>query len=111
MCVILPNPEELVDESAENIAIYRQLASLVPQDSLQILLETVSPVGRVLHDALNKQIFLETILLKAMREAHAVRISDILARLNQLRSAGELTFLDKLPVVEKNIPTNNILQF
>ena len=36
-----------------------------------------------------------------MREAHAVRIGDILARLNQLRSAGELQFLDKLPVVEK----------
>ena len=103
MCVILPNPEELVDESAENIAIYRKLAALIKPDSLQILLETISPVGRVLHDALNKQIFLETILLKAMREAHAVRISDILARLNQLRSAGELTFLDKLPTVERNI--------
>ncbi len=104
MCVILPNPEELVDESAENIAIYRKLASLIKPDSLQILLETISPVGRVLHDALNKQIFLETILLKAMREAHAVRISDILARLNQLRSAGELTFLDKLPIVDGTIP-------
>ena len=79
------------------------MAALIKPDSLQILLETISPVGRVLHDALNKQIFLETILLKAMREAHAVRISDILARLNQLRSAGELTFLDKLPTVERNI--------
>ena len=38
-----------------------------------------------------------------MREAHAVRISDILARLNQLRAAGELQFLEKLPVVEQNV--------
>lgn len=103
MCAILPNPEEILDESPENIARFRQVSTTVSAETVQILLETVAPVGRVLHDALNKQIFLETILLKAMREAHAVRIGDILARLNQLRSAGELQFLDKLPVVEKNI--------
>ncbi len=101
MCSIMTNPADILDESAENINRFRQMAAAVPQDTVQIMLETVSPVGRILHDALNKQIFLETVLLKAMREAHAVRIGDILARLNQLRSAGELQFLDKLPVVEK----------
>ena len=73
------------------------MAKLVRPDTIQILLETIAPVGRVLHDALNKQVYLETILLKAMREAHAVRINDLLARLNQLRTAGELKFLDQLP--------------
>ena len=103
LCTILSDPSELLDESPEMIAGYRQLAQLAPADTIQILLENVAPVGRQLHDALNKQVYLETVLLKAMREAHAVRIGDILARLNQLRAAGELTFLDKLPVVEKNI--------
>ncbi len=103
LCLILADPAELLDESAENIAVYRKLAQLVPRDTIQILLENVAPVGRTLHDALNKQVYLETVLLKAMREAHAVRIGDILARLNQLRSAGELKFLDNLPTVDKNI--------
>ena len=103
LCTIISDPSELIDEGAEAIANYRRLAALAPADAVQILLETIAPVGRVLHDALNKQVYLETVLLKAMREAHSVRLSDILARLNQLRSAGELQFLDKLPVIEQRI--------
>ena len=109
LCLILADPTELLDESPENIAVYRQLAQLAPRDTIQILLENVAPVGRTLHDALNKQVFLETVLLKAMREAHAVRIGDILARLNQLRSAGELKFLEQLPTVDKNIVQQTVL--
>lgn len=97
LCSILKDPSELIDEGAEMVEHYRKLSSLVRPDTVQILLENIAPVGRVLHDALNKQIFLETILLKAMREAHAVRIEDVLARLNQLRTAGELKFLEQLP--------------
>ncbi len=105
LCTILADPSDMIDESPENIAIYRSLAQQAPRDTISILLENVAPVGRVLHDALNKQVYLETVLLKAMREAHAVRIGDILARLNQLRSAGELKFLEQLPPVEKNLLT------
>ena len=105
LCSILADPSQLLDEGAEAIENYRRLARLAPADTVQILLETVSPVGRVLHDALNKQVFLETVLLKAMRLAHAVRLNDILARLNQLRSAGELQFLEKVPVIEQRVVT------
>ena len=104
LCTIMADPSDLLDESPESMVTYRKLAQSAPRDTIQILLENVAPVGRVLHDALNKQVYLETVLLKAMREAHAVRIGDILARLNQLRSAGELKFIDSLPPVEKNIP-------
>ncbi|MBQ7207541.1 MAG: DNA polymerase III subunit gamma/tau [Lentisphaeria bacterium] len=99
LCSILPDPGELLDESEETIKHYQELARRTDPAVLQTLLETLAPTGRVLHDALNKQVFLETILLKAMREAHAVRLDDILARLNQLRAAGELKFLDQLPPV------------
>ncbi|MBQ7396213.1 MAG: DNA polymerase III subunit gamma/tau [Lentisphaeria bacterium] len=105
LCSIMPDPSDLLDESQETIARWKQIALTTDRETLQILLETVSPVGRVLHDALNKQVYLETILLKAMREAHAVRVSDILNRLNQLRGAGELKFLDTLPAaVRENAP-------
>ncbi len=97
LCGILRDPGELIEEGEEAVARYRKLAQLASPDSVQILLENLAPVGRVLHDALNKQVYLETILLKAMREAHAVRIEDLLRRLNQLRTAGELKFLEQLP--------------
>ena len=118
LCRILRNPAELIDEGAEALERYTKFAQMVKTDTIQILMEILAPVGRVLHDALNKQVYLETILLKAMREAHAVRIDDLLARLNQLRTAGELKFLEQLPseikqepqviVIEKTVPAEPI---
>ena len=101
LCSILPDPAALLDEGEETIRHYQELSRRTTPQILQILLENLAPVGRVLHDALNKQVYLETILLKAMREAHAVNLDDILARLNQLRTAGELKFLDQLPPAVK----------
>ncbi|MCQ2353183.1 MAG: DNA polymerase III subunit gamma/tau [Victivallaceae bacterium] len=97
LCQLLRNPAEVLDESDEIIARDTAIAKAAPSETLRILLEILSGVGRVLHEAVNKQIYLETLLLKAMHEAHAVRIEDVLARLNQLRTAGELKFLDTLP--------------
>ncbi|MBR4956649.1 MAG: DNA polymerase III subunit gamma/tau [Lentisphaeria bacterium] len=97
---LLRNPADVLDEDAEVLAFYADIASGMPENAAAVMLEILAPVGRVLHDALNKQVYLETILLKAMREAHAVRLSDILNRLNQLRQAGELQFLDQLPLAQ-----------
>jgi DNA polymerase-3 subunit gamma/tau len=99
LSAILADPSELIDESAENLAGYKELAGRVPPDVPRVLLENLAPAGRLLRDALNKQVLLETVLLKAMREAHAVKLDDVLKRLNQLRSAGELKFLDQVPPV------------
>lgn len=110
LCTILPDPSVMLDEPSEVIGNYKKLAQSAPKETIQILMENVAPVGRILHDALNKQVYLETVLLKAMREAHAVRIGDILARLNQLRSAGELKFLDQLPAVEKNFMPQHVAE-
>jgi hypothetical protein len=52
---------------------------------------------------LNKQVFLETVILKAMREAHAVRIEQLIARLNQLRQAGDLDYVENLPPVTQAV--------
>jgi DNA polymerase III gamma/tau subunit len=105
LCALLPQPETVLDETPESIAAYRQLGTCAPNsDVVLILLEQLAPAGRSLRDALDRQIVLETLVLKAMREAHAVRIDDILRRLNQLRTAGELKFLEQLPVVERPLP-------
>ena len=102
LSAILPDPSELIDESKENLARYRELAGKAPQDVPRALLETLAPAGRMLRYALNKQVLLETVILKAMREAHAVKLDDVLRRLNQLRSAGELKFLDQVPPVRSS---------
>ena len=104
LCSILPNPGELLDESEETIRHYQEISRRTMPSVLQTLLEHLAPVGRVLHDALNKQVYLETILLKAIREAHAVTLDAIMMRLNQLRTAGELKFLEQLPPVTAAIP-------
>ena len=103
LSAILGDPSELIDESAESLAKYRDLAGSVAPDVPRTLLEILAPAGRQLRDALNKQVLLETVILKAMREAHAVKLDDILRRLNQLRSAGELKFLDKIPPVAPEV--------
>ncbi|MDD5728120.1 MAG: hypothetical protein PHV59_06115, partial [Victivallales bacterium] len=75
----------------------RRLGAEANTETIQLLMENLSSVGRVLHDALNKQVYLETVILKAMRDAHSAKIADLIARLNHLRKAGELEFLDKIP--------------
>lgn len=97
LCYLIENPEQILETDAETIAEMRKITTAVNPEIIQILLEQLSPVGRSLHDALNKQVFLESIFLKAMREAHAVKIEHLIARLNQLRGAGELQFTEQLP--------------
>ncbi len=107
MCFLLANPQEILEADEETIARYRMLGKGKNPRVVRILLEHLAPVGRILHDALNKEIFLESIFLKAMRDAHAVQIDDILGRLNQLRSAGEVEFLSRAPALEQ-VPCANV---
>ena len=104
LCAIIADPSELVDESAETLAQYRALAAGASADIPRQLLENLAPSGRMLREALNKQVLLETIFLKAMREAHAVKLDTILRKLNQLRSAGELKFVEAIPRIEPAAP-------
>lgn len=97
MCSLLPNPESVLEESQEKIRIYAELARLVRPDNVQRLLEQLSSTGFLLREAINKQIFIETLLLKAMRMAHAVQVDDLIARLNYIRKNGELAPLDAVP--------------
>ncbi len=97
LCHLLSNPEAILESDPEAIKRFRELGANINPDVIQILMENLSSVGRILHDAINKQVFLETIILKAMRIAHSVKIADLVARLNYLRKAGDLKFLDKIP--------------
>ncbi|OGV51256.1 MAG: DNA polymerase III, subunit gamma and tau [Lentisphaerae bacterium GWF2_44_16] len=85
LCKLFSNPDVILEDGEESIARFKRLGQNIKPDVIQRLLENLSPVGRYLHDALNKQVFLETIILKAMRVSHAVQIEDLIERLNQIR--------------------------
>ena len=93
---ILGDPASVLDETPEKIAVFQRISTTVAPASVQRLLESVSGAGYLLRDAINKQVFLESILLKAMRIAHAPQIADLIARLNQIRSNGELAPLESV---------------
>ena len=94
ICVATSDPGSILDEGEEAITRYRGLASGSTSDLVQRLLELLSPIGRTLHEALNKQVYLETAIIKAARTACAPKVEDLIARLNQLRGRGELAFLE-----------------
>ncbi len=98
ICQILPDPSTVLESGAESIEQYTRLAQLGGHGVVQRLLEVLSSVGYTLHNALNKQVYLETIILKAMRIAHAMQADDIIARLNQIRKNGEVAALDRVPM-------------
>lgn len=97
MCAILPDPAAVLEENPERIKLCASLASLTKPDCVQRLLEQLSGTGFLLREAINKQIFIETLLLKAMRMAHAVQADDLIARLNYIRKNGELAPLNAVP--------------
>ena len=101
LCLVLPDPMAVLDENPEKINSYRKLAAITRPDILQILLEQLAASSYLLRDAINKQVFMETILLKAMRAAHAVKVEDLLIRLNEIRRNGELNGIEKIPALSK----------
>ena len=101
---ILNNPGAVLDFDDEKLERCGKLARLSNPQALRCFMENLSPVGRILHEALNKAIYLESILLKAMNEAHAPTVGDVLTRLNQLRSAGDLQFINQVPSFQAQPP-------
>ncbi|MBO4631419.1 MAG: DNA polymerase III subunit gamma/tau, partial [Lentisphaeria bacterium] len=97
LSLVLPDPQAVLDENPEKINCYRKLAQGSRPDTLQILLEQLAASSYLLREAINKQVFMETILLKAMRAAHAIKMEDILIRLNEIRRNGELDGIEKIP--------------
>ena len=94
--LIIDDPATILEVGSDVIELYVKTGKLSDSATIQKLLEFLSPVGYSLHDALNKQVFLETILLKGMRIAHSAEIDDLIARLNQLRGE-DLSNLDQIP--------------
>ena len=95
ICILIEDPDSILEVGTDIIKLYKKLGSEVKLHIVQKLLETLSSSGKLLHDAINKQIYIETLLLKAMRLSRARRIEDLLERINMLRASGKLSDLEK----------------
>ncbi len=102
LTLVLPDPQTVLDENPEKLKSYQNLAAVSRPDTLQILMEQLAASSYLLREAINKQVFMETILLKAMRAAHAVKVEDLLIRLNEIRRNGELDGIEKIPSLARH---------
>ena len=102
LTLVLPDPQAVLDENPEKLKSYQKLAAVSRPDTLQILMEQLAASSYLLREAINKQVFMETILLKAMRAAHAVKVEDLLIRLNEIRRNGELDGIEKIPSLARH---------
>ncbi len=109
IALLIKNPETILETDSDSIKRFQEIGSQTNNRIVQLLLETLSPVGYTLHNAINKQVYLENIILKAMRLAHAIQIDDIIAHLNNIRRNGELEVLENIPAIEQLPVTNNQL--
>jgi hypothetical protein len=73
---------ELTGSQQEEV---RQLCSVTGPGVTQRLLDSLLTSEAPLRHALNKRVFLEVALIRAMREANSVQLEDVIARLADLR--------------------------
>ena len=107
LCKILPDPSSVLETGEESVVSFRKLGKDVDLKKIEKLLETLSPAGRILHDAINKQVFIESIILKAMRYSHSVQIEELIAKLSSLDSSAGMEALQSVqsfaqPAEKKN---------
>ena len=94
ICLLIEDPDLILEVGTDVVEGYKKLGQLTSISIVQRLLETLSPVGKVLHDSLNKQIYLETVLLKAIRVARSSKIDDLIKKINELKKNNQLGALN-----------------
>jgi DNA polymerase-3 subunit gamma/tau len=107
LCKILPDPSAVLETGEESVACFRKLGKDVDLKKIEKLLEMLSPAGRILHDAINKQVFIESIILKAMRYSHSVQIEELIAKLSSLDSSAGMEALQSAMSVQQPVEKKN----
>lgn len=107
--ILLKDPDEILEVGADIVQIYKSLGQYTTLDKVQLILESLSTTGKLLHDAINKHVIIETALMKAMRYSSSTKLNDIIKRLNQIRNSEqyiepELSRPAKLPISQMKEP-------
>ena len=102
ICLLVSEPDSILEVGNDIIEKYKKLGQMSSIIIVQRLLETLSPTGKILHDSLNKQIYLETVLLKSMNFARASRVEDLIIKINELKNKNQV---HELNTENHNTPT------
>ena len=90
ICYLVSDPDSILEVGNDVIEKYKTIGQMSSAATIQRLLEALSPTGKTLHDSLNKQIYLETALLKSMRSAYATQIEDLIIKINELKNENQI---------------------
>lgn len=102
--ILLKDPDEILEVGADIVQIYKNLAQFTTLDKVQLILESLSTAGKLLHDAINKHVIIETALMKAMRYSSSTKLNDIIKRLNQIKNSTSSEEEILLKPIEQYIP-------
>lgn len=94
------DPARIVDLSETERAQVSELAT-GSRAVIQRLIDGLMDDDGGVRLTLNKRLYIEATLLRVMRDAHAVRIDDLLAQLQALQQAGKLDNLPPAPPVQQ----------
>ena len=114
ICHLVPDPDSILEVGSDVIAKYKVLGQTCSIAVIQRLLESLSPTGKILHDSLNKQIYLETALLKSMRFARSVQIEDLIVKINELKNENQINKLNTqvdLSAIARPVPRSTTMQY
>lgn len=83
--LLIPNSDDILEKGEDIIFIYKEIGKLTNITVIQRLLESLSVAGRIIRDSLNKQISIETSILKAMHFANSMKIDDIIIKMTEIK--------------------------
>ncbi len=104
ICLLVPDPDPILEVGSDIIEKYKKLGLMCSITIIQRLLETLSPTGKVLHDSLNKQVYIETTLLKSMRLARSSSVEDLIIKINELKNKNQINKLNTEVHVATTLP-------
>jgi DNA polymerase-3 subunit gamma/tau len=89
-------PATILDLSESEAADAAAMAKACQPAVVQRLVEGLLQGDSGIRHTLNKRVYMETQLMRSMREAHALRLDDVISRFRKLRDGGNLEELDDL---------------
>lgn len=102
--ILLKDPDEILEVGSDIVQTYKNLAQYTTLDKVQLILESLSTAGKLLHDAINKHVIIETALMKAMRYSSSTKLNDIIKRLNQIRNSELSNKEEPVKPIEQYVP-------
>ncbi len=106
--LLIPTSDDILEKGEDIISIYKEIGKLTNITVIQRLLESFSGAGRIIRDSLNKQISIETSILKAMHFANSMKIDDIIIKMTEIKKNRPVSRIKTASVDLNSMPSEQI---